>query len=137
MIPPVEGILETALYVADLDRSAAFYREVFGFEQIYEEGDRMRAFSVRGRQVLLLFKQGMSTQGAEAHNGRIPPHDGSGTLHLAFAIAASELQHWRERLNELGVPIESEVHCGGDSVYLRDPDRHLIELITPGCWPVY
>lgn len=137
MIPPVEGILETALYVADLERSAAFYRDLFGFEQIYEEGDRMRAFSVRGRQVLLLFKLGMSRQGAETHNGRIPPHDGSGTLHLAFAIAADQLQAWRDRLNHLAVSIESELHCGGDSLYFRDPDAHLIELITPGCWPVY
>lgn len=43
---------------------------------------------------------------------------------------------------EKGVALESQVHCGddrpqGDSLYFRDPDGHLVELITPGCWPIY
>jgi catechol 2,3-dioxygenase-like lactoylglutathione lyase family enzyme len=26
---------------------------------------------------------------------------------------------------------------GGHSVYFRDPDRHLIEIATPGVWSIY
>ncbi|PYU59508.1 MAG: glyoxalase, partial [Acidobacteria bacterium] len=26
---------------------------------------------------------------------------------------------------------------GGWSLYFRDPDRHLIELATPGTWSIY
>jgi len=26
---------------------------------------------------------------------------------------------------------------GGRSLYFRDPDQHLLELITPGCWSIY
>jgi hypothetical protein len=26
---------------------------------------------------------------------------------------------------------------GGASLYSRDPDGHLLELITPGCWAIY
>jgi len=37
--------------------------------------------------------------------------------------------------------IESELNCGdgspGDSLYFCDPDGHFLELITPGCWPIY
>jgi catechol 2,3-dioxygenase-like lactoylglutathione lyase family enzyme len=42
-------------------------------------------------------------------------------------------------LREAGVAIESETHWerGGRSVYFRDPDQHLIELVTPGIWPNY
>ncbi len=137
MPPPVQGVIETSLYVADLDRSHSFYSTLLGFEQIYAEGDRMRALSVSGRQVLLLFKFNGSLQPTDSPNGRIPPHDGSGHLHLAFAIAETDLSAWRETLRDRQVAIESEVHCGGHSLYFRDPDGNLIELITPGCWPVY
>src|SRR5262249_6395192 len=68
--------------------------------------------------------------------GRPPPQDGSGRLHLAFAIPASELEAWRDRLQPHGVPIEGEVKGprGGTSLYFRDPDGHLVELATPGLW---
>ena len=137
MAPAIGGVLETSLYVTDLQRSVTFYQYLFDFEQIYAEGERMRALSVSGKQVLLLFRLGASSQPTETPAGRIPPHDGSGTLHLAFAIAETDLAAWRGHLQNHHVPIESEVHCGGHSLYFRDPDNHLIELITPGCWPIY
>ncbi len=71
--------------------------------------------------------------------GTIPPHDGNGHLHLAFSIAASELPGWEMHLAAKGIAIESKIHWprGGWSVYFRDPDQHLVELVTPGCWPIY
>lgn len=140
-MPAVTGVVETALYVDDLERSGRFYEGVFGFRLLMAE-ERMRAYSVADRQVLLLFKTGGSTQPSPMHGGVIPPHDGRGTLHLAFAIAPEGIEPWKRQLEEKGVALESEVHCGddrplGDSLYFRDPDGHLIELITPGCWPIY
>ncbi len=140
-MPTVTGVVETALYVDDLERSGRFYEEVFGFRLLMSE-DRMRAYSVADWQVLLLFKVGGSTQPSPMHGGVIPPHDGRGTLHLAFAIAPAEVEPWKHQLAEKGVALESQVHCGddstlGDSLYFRDPDGHLIELITPGCWEIY
>jgi catechol 2,3-dioxygenase-like lactoylglutathione lyase family enzyme len=71
--------------------------------------------------------------------GAIPPHDGHGPVHVAFSIAADERQAWEKRLNEAGVPIEGRAHWprGGDSIYFRDPDGHLLELATPGLWVGY
>jgi catechol 2,3-dioxygenase-like lactoylglutathione lyase family enzyme len=135
----VDGILETALYVSDLDRSAAFYARVFGFETIADDSPRMRALAVPGRQVLLLFKAGASGEGSRIPGGYIPGHDAAGIQHLAFAIGAGELSTWEERLRGLEVTIESRVRWsrGGTSLYFRDPDGHSIELVTPGCWEIY
>jgi catechol 2,3-dioxygenase-like lactoylglutathione lyase family enzyme len=59
--------------------------------------------------------------------------------HLAFAIRKESLDEWINRLVERGVPIESRVRWqrGGESVYVRDPDGHSVELITPGLWAIY
>ena len=140
-MPSVNGVIETALYVDDLERSGRFYEEVFGVRLLMAE-DRMRAYSVADKQVLLLFKVGGSTQPTEMHGGIIPPHDGRGRLHLAFAISPDEIEPWKRQLEGKGVDLKSQVHCGddsphGDSLYFSDPDDNLIELITPGCWGIY
>jgi catechol 2,3-dioxygenase-like lactoylglutathione lyase family enzyme len=123
----VGSILESALYVDDLDRSARFYETVFGFERV-DGSERLCALRVADRQLLLLFKRGTSAD-----------HDGRGRLHLAFAVAAADLDAWEARLGRHGVPIESRKSWerGGRSVYFRDPDDHLLELATPGTWAVY
>jgi catechol 2,3-dioxygenase-like lactoylglutathione lyase family enzyme len=137
-MPHVTGILETALCVADPARSARFYQDLFGFEQI--EGDeRFCALDVAGKQVLLLFREGGSTRGSQTSGGFIPPHDAHGQMHFAFSIAADEFDPWLARLAEASIPIESRVDWprGGRSLYFRDHDNHLVELVTPGCWKTY
>jgi len=137
-MPNVTGVLETALYVEDLERSVRFYEAVFEFETL-EADDTLCALSVAGRQALLLFRQGGRTAPLEVPGGIIPPHGGAGHLHMAFSVAASELKHWEDRLREKRVVIESRVHWprGGVSLYFRDPDGHLIELATPGLSSIY
>ncbi len=133
-----EGIIETALYVADLDRATGFYRDVLGLE-VMSRDERFTALSVDGRQVLLLFKRGASLQPMSFPGGTIPPHDGSGPLHVGFSIPASDLPAWEQRLAEHGVTVESRVKWerGGTSLYFRDPDAHAVELLTPGVWAIY
>ena len=134
----ITGILETSLYVDDVVRAADFYAQLFGFDQLVAD-DRFCALSVAGRQVLLLFRKGATTKAMEFPGGTLPPHDGSGTTHLAFSIPAADLESWEQRLVEHGIVIESRVAWprGGQSIYFRDPDGHLAELVTPGCWAIY
>ena len=134
----VGGILETALYVADLPRAAEFYRRLFGFGTLLDS-ERLVALDVAGRNVLLLFLAGATTEPFAVPGGIIPPHDGSGQTHLAFSIAAADLDPWRAKLASEGVAVESTVTWPGGavSVYFRDPDEHLVELITPGFWAIY
>ena len=83
--PRVSQVLETSLYVADLNRSRRFYEHIFDFATIFQD-ERMCAMEVPGEQVLLLFRHGMTDQPAPGPGGMIPPHHGQGALHLAFAI---------------------------------------------------
>jgi len=132
MYPKTEGILESSLYVDNVTRSAEFYRKIFGFAVIGEFTPRGCAMGAGPRQVLLLFQKGGSRAGAT-------PHDGEGELHLAFAIQEEELAAWENWLGVNGIPIEEKRtwDLGGQSIYFRDPDRHLIEIATPGVWSIY
>ena len=137
--PAINGVLETALYVEDLPRATKFYREIMGFRLMKGDAVRFQAFDDGAGRVLLLFKRGGTLTPAEAPGLTIPPHDGSGPQHVGFAISAESYAAWKARLLALGISIESEGDWprGGKSLYFRDGDGHLLELITPGIWDVY
>jgi catechol 2,3-dioxygenase-like lactoylglutathione lyase family enzyme len=135
-MPKLLGVLETVLYVDDLARACAFYEQQLGLRSVYRD-QRMSAYDVGGRSMLLLFPGGQSLETVHMRGGTIPPHDGSGPAHIAFSIAADELAAWEEYLRDAGIAIEGRTTWprGGESVYFRDPDGHLLELATPGLWP--
>jgi catechol 2,3-dioxygenase-like lactoylglutathione lyase family enzyme len=133
----VRRILETALYCGDLAQTADFYQKLLGATPMMS-GDRLVAIDAGQGTVLLLFQRGNS--GAlETSGGLVPGHDGSGPVHIAFAIDAAELAAWEARLAKLGLDVESRVKwdSGGISLYFRDPDGRSVELATPGIWPCY
>ena len=136
--PRIRRVLETPLYVEDVERSARFYEHTLGLRRM-STGDRLISLDAGGGTVLLLFRRGATEVGSRFEGGWIPPHDGRGRAHFAFAIDVAEVDAWRRRLEERGVEIESEVRWGrgGLSLYFRDPDGHSVELATPGVWPVY
>jgi catechol 2,3-dioxygenase-like lactoylglutathione lyase family enzyme len=136
--PPLSRIVETAVYVSDLGRSRAFYCNLLGAEVLLDT-PRLLALSVGGQSVLLLFQRGATGEPLETLGGVVPPHGATGVQHFAFAIASETLEDWRAYLARSGITVESEVHWprGGTSLYLRDPDNHSVELITPGLWAVY
>jgi catechol 2,3-dioxygenase-like lactoylglutathione lyase family enzyme len=137
-VPKLDGILETAIHTEDMTRSRAFYEGVLGLQSIYSD-DRLTAYAVAGRDVLLVFRKGTTGQTVTLPNGTIPGHGGRGALHVAFAISKDKLDRWEVHLASRGVAIEgrNEWSRGGRSIYFRDPDGHLLELATPGLWPIY
>jgi catechol 2,3-dioxygenase-like lactoylglutathione lyase family enzyme len=137
-MPPIRGVLETSLYVSDLERSRSFYTRLFGFQPMVQD-ERFCALDITGRQVLLLFKRGGTAEPVTTPGGVIPAHGGEGQLHLTFAIGRDELDPWERRLQQDQIPVESRVGWarGGKSIYFRDPDGHLLELATPGIWRTY
>lgn len=136
--PALDGVLETCLYVSDMERSRAFYERVFGLEPMVAQ-ERITAFDAGPRSVLILFLRGGTLNPVPVGESFIPPHDGSGPQHFAFAIPKGSEADWRDHLAAQGVALESEIAWGqgGHSFYFRDPDGLLIELATPGLWRNY
>ena len=133
--PQVNGILETSLYVERPPRSVEFYRRVFGFEPIdtdpkedITDQTRLCALRAGDRSVLLLFKKGAT-----------PDTRVNGAIHVAFGISRSELPAWEGWLSEQGITIELRKtwKYGGEALYFRDPDGHLLEVVTPGVWSIF
>jgi catechol 2,3-dioxygenase-like lactoylglutathione lyase family enzyme len=133
--PQVNGILETSLYVERPTRSVEFYRRVFGLELIDTDpkGDitdqtRLCAMRAGDRSVLLLFKKSAT-----------PDTNVNGAIHVAFGISRSELPAWEAWLSEQGITIELRKtwKYGGEAFYFRDPDGHLLEVVTPGVWSIF
>ncbi len=134
----INGVVETAIHVEDVARSEQFYSRLFGLKKLVGD-DRFCSLAVPGSAVLLLFKKDGTLNPVPTPGGMIPPHGGSGPLHFAFKISADSLADCERELAANGIAIESRVEWprGGVSLYFRDPDHHLVELITPGCWEVY
>src|SRR6476619_6904294 len=100
-MPALDGVLETALYVDDLPRARRFYEEVLGLKPVFAD-QRLCAFAVAPKSILLLFPRGKTLETVVMPGGTIPPHDGHGPLHVAFAIGAEDLADWERRLEARG-----------------------------------
>ena len=138
-MPKLDGILETCIHTDDMARAKAFYEGVLELQPIYSD-NRLTAYAVADRDVLLVFRKGATGDATVMPGGGvIPGHGGDGALHVAFAVGKDELPKWEQRLAARNVAIEG-AHTwsrGGHSIYFRDPDGHLLELATPGLWSVY
>jgi catechol 2,3-dioxygenase-like lactoylglutathione lyase family enzyme len=136
--PAIDGVLETPVYVDDLDRAERFYAGVLGLAMM-TGGDRLRAVRVAEGETLLLCLRGATGETLRLEGGTIPGHESHGPGHFAFRIPENALDAWRARLAAHGVAVTAEM-CwpkGGVSLYFDDPDGNVVELATPGLWPNY
>jgi catechol 2,3-dioxygenase-like lactoylglutathione lyase family enzyme len=127
----IKAVVETAIYVDDLQATEAFYGTILGLPIIGKEPGRNVFFQVGDSTVLLAFLAETTLKG-----GQVPAHGAKGPGHFALGIEAEMLDAWRQHLKAEGVSIEKEVAWpkGGKSLYFRDPARNLVELVTPGVW---
>lgn len=120
----VDRLDHLVLTVADIDTTLAFYQRVLGM-RVVSFGDGRKALAF-GQQ-----KINLHAQGHEFLPRAAAPTPGSADICL---IAGVPLPQVIAHLGNCGVPIEhGPVQGTGatgviDSVYLRDPDRNLIEI---------
>jgi catechol 2,3-dioxygenase-like lactoylglutathione lyase family enzyme len=127
----IKAVVETAVYVDDLDAAEEFYRTVLGLRVMGKEPGRHVFFQAGEASVLLAFVAETTLKGDQ-----LPAHGTSGPGHFALGIESEELDAWRKLLHGHGVTIEKEVEWprGGRSLYFRDPAGNSVELVTPGVW---
>ena len=100
----VERIIETCLYVTDLDQAYDFYQRILGLESFSRQNQRHLFFRC-GNQVLLLFKASETKK----EDSEVPSHGMSGEGHVAFSMPETDLGNWRKHLLESNIPIEREI----------------------------
>jgi glyoxylase I family protein len=128
----IAGIHHITLLVADVERSLAFYRNVLGMrlvKQTVNDDDQSARHLIfgdeEGRPGTLI----TCLEYPELDEGTV----GRGsTHHFALSVESEEeLEAWREYLGTCGVAA-TEVLDRADfkSIYLRDPDGHIVEIAT-------
>ena len=139
--PTLNGLVETALFVDDLERTGDFYENVLGLPKLKTSGIG-RIFRLGEQRYLLLFNRNAARTPNKTDSGDVlppcalPEQNGRGPGHIAFGISKKDLDFWRARLAKHEVDLLKEIswETGARSLYFRDPDGHLIELATPGIW---
>lgn len=129
------GVLETALYVDDLDAAERFYGGVVGLDRTVRVAGR-HVFFRCGAGMLLLFIAARTEVPPGSESLPVPPHGARGPGHVCFAATAEDLDAWRERLVSAGHEIETDFRWpnGARSIYVRDPAGNSVEFAEPGLW---
>jgi catechol 2,3-dioxygenase-like lactoylglutathione lyase family enzyme len=132
-MPKLAGVLETTLFVDDMDRARTFYERVLELKPTFADGAKC-IYPVIA-DTFMLHKRAV-IESVEPVNDKFLPPDLHAPARVAFAIDARELNCWETLLTGHGIAIEGRMRwpCGGDSLYFRDPDGNLLELATAGTW---
>jgi len=126
---PIKGLGEIAFRVEDLDRMQAFYENVVGLELMRRFPDSAFfriAEGVAGHtQILALFDR----RAREGYQGIQPEH--TTVDHIAFGIALDDYQSELERLQGLGLEVQTRTHewTHWRSIFISDPEGNTVELV--------
>lgn len=129
------AILETALYVDDLDAATDFYGGLMGLEVVLREEGR-HVFFRCGPGMLLVFNPEVTPLAAPEGAIPVPPHGAQGPGHICFRASAEEIDAWRAKFESLGFDIEADFNWpnGARSIYLRDPAGNSVEFAEARLW---
>jgi catechol-2,3-dioxygenase len=117
-----------------------FYTNILGLEFVSEEKDRS-VFLKAGQSMLLIFNPNKTLVSSEDSTIQFPAHGAfapPSIIHIALEIDKENYDNAKHMLIEKNIKIEKEITWGKgtNSIYFRDPAGNLVEIITPGAWPV-
>jgi len=123
----ITKFLHTRYRVTDLEKTAAFYRDVLGLEEV------RRSTSGRGSQ-LIFFKAPQSEELIEIckFDASGPVIVGPDLTHLAFEV--TDMEAFARHAAALGYPLSDGPHWtahGGAIAFIDAPEGYEIELIQP------
>jgi catechol 2,3-dioxygenase-like lactoylglutathione lyase family enzyme len=130
----VVGLAEITLWSRDLDKSLAFYCDIFGLEPMDQPpGVKPRflraAAGADGVPQMIVLVPHPDPSGA------FPSEKPMRTLHhLAFAVSRDSYQQLQERCRAAGLEIRNGIHpvlTGVQTIYVDDPDGNEVEVISP------
>ena len=122
-------------YVANLEKSLQFYRDLLGFKQVGTifGGQAAALTSGRTHHELLLIEVGSRVPGPPEG-----PHRGLYHIGIKVGDSLDELRGALKDLEKAGVEIDgASDHTVSQSLYLRDPDGNEVELYVdadPKVW---
>ena len=127
----IHRLNHAVLYVRDVTRSVAFYREVLGFNVVMEMGAGggpkaafLRAPESSNDHDLGLFEIGPSAGSSAAGRATV------GLYHLAWEVdTLRDLAALRDRLAEAGALVGMTDHQTTKSLYGKDPDGLEFEVV--------
>lgn len=118
--PPTKGIRHIALFVRDLRRVEAFYRDVLGYVEEWRPSDR-ELYMTRGADNLAL------------HAADKTPPDETRLDHFGLLMEKPEhVDAWAAHLEAHGVSLDTKPRThrdGARSFYARDPEGNRIQFI--------
>jgi catechol 2,3-dioxygenase-like lactoylglutathione lyase family enzyme len=131
---PVTALAEIVLWTRDLDRSLAFYRDLFGLTVISPPDLANRFLSA-----------GMGPGGVPMMIVLVPHPEGRAVVfspekkrrvlhHLAFSVAADRYDELENRCRARGLEVRGGRHPvleGVRTFYVDDPDGNEVEVIAP------
>jgi catechol 2,3-dioxygenase-like lactoylglutathione lyase family enzyme len=138
-------MFEIQLAVSDLDAMTAFYRDRLGLEVSLHDAHRGRTHFRIGRGQLILARVGCEGSASPDWPG-LPPAlltsadprgatpTAHGPVHFAVELERAEIVPEGERLRAEGLDVRGPLRWPGGqfSVYLRDPEGNVVELIGMG-----
>jgi len=127
----LNGIHHIALNVKNMERATDFYSDILGFKVVTRTSNLTGLKHVEldaGNVFLALFE----SPDLDFENAQKTMTD-DGYLHFAFEADKDQFSTIVQTLKDNGVRFDGQPrnHGGGDSVYIYDPDGHVIEIHAP------
>jgi catechol-2,3-dioxygenase len=123
---PVHRLNHAVLYVRDVERSVAFYRDTLGFRTVmsFPGAAFLQAPDSTNDHDLGLFEIGSTAQPSDAGHGTV------GLYHLAWEVdTLAELERLAGVLAEAGALVGASDHGTTKSLYAKDPDGIEFEVV--------